>query len=192
LTTPGENIKRYRKAFGLSQHELARRSGLAQPNISALEAGRHYPQFETIRKLARGLGLPMSALLDEGPVGPPTPPKTPRTDEDGTAFDKRFGEAGPAEASALREELDAEFSELQSYVKSLRAAGVGDESFIMRRARARLRRAQERLSATTLRELDLSGLAGEPKDRVSDYIPSAADTEELIRLLLGEAESRAG
>jgi transcriptional regulator with XRE-family HTH domain len=184
----GDNVRRYRQAFGWTQVELSRRAGVRQPVISAVETGAHYPRIDTLRRLAQGLGLPISALVDEAPSGPPIPPRTPRTDEDGEAFDKRFARTGPAEAGELREELDTEFSELQSYVKGLRASGVGDKAFILRRARTKLRRAQERLSAITFRELDLLGLssAGQPKDRVSDYIPSAEDTEELLRLLLGE------
>jgi len=189
LTTPGENIKRYRKAFGLSQHELARRSGLAQPNISAVENGRHYPQFETIRKLAIAFGLPMSALIDEAPTGPPPPPKTPRTDEDGASFDKRFGSTGPVEAEELREELASEVTELERFVKGLRAGGVGDETFTLRRARARLESAKTRLFAVQLRQGDLDQSAGRevrPKAAVAEYIPGAKDTEELLRMLRGE------
>ncbi|HHW82321.1 MAG TPA: helix-turn-helix transcriptional regulator, partial [Actinomycetales bacterium] len=37
---PGERVRLRRLALGLSQEEVAERSGLTQPNLSAIESGR--------------------------------------------------------------------------------------------------------------------------------------------------------
>lgn len=48
---------------GLSQAELARRSGLSQGHISELERGGKDARPATIKKLAQALAVPMPALL---------------------------------------------------------------------------------------------------------------------------------
>ena len=60
----GTMLKRVRKEKGLSQLELAKRSRVAQGYISELEAGREKnPGIETLRKLAKALGVPLAELL---------------------------------------------------------------------------------------------------------------------------------
>jgi DNA-binding XRE family transcriptional regulator len=44
---------------GLSQAQLAEKVGLRQPNISAIEAGKRKPEYETARKIASVLGISM-------------------------------------------------------------------------------------------------------------------------------------
>ena len=44
-----------RSEMGMSQSELARRTGIKQPNISRLERGVCSPTLETLDALARGL-----------------------------------------------------------------------------------------------------------------------------------------
>jgi predicted ATPase/transcriptional regulator with XRE-family HTH domain len=56
--TFGGVLKRYRVAAGLTQEELAERSGLSVRGISDLERGRRsHPYFDTVRLLADALGL---------------------------------------------------------------------------------------------------------------------------------------
>jgi transcriptional regulator with XRE-family HTH domain len=56
-------IARARMAAGLSQAELAERSGTAQAVISRIERGVVSPSLETFGKIARGLGMrPVVAL----------------------------------------------------------------------------------------------------------------------------------
>lgn len=45
-----------RSEMGMSQSELARRTGIKQPNISRLERGVCSPTLDTLAALARGLG----------------------------------------------------------------------------------------------------------------------------------------
>ena len=48
-----------RSEMGMSQSELARRTGIKQPNISRLERGLCSPTLETLSALAQGLGKKM-------------------------------------------------------------------------------------------------------------------------------------
>lgn len=48
---------------GVSQVELARRTGVAQPTISAYERGVHEPSLRTLRTLVAGSGLELDIVL---------------------------------------------------------------------------------------------------------------------------------
>lgn len=54
--TSAEIIHEVRTSASLSQAELARRSGVPQPQISSYESGRHQPSFETLRRLVDAAG----------------------------------------------------------------------------------------------------------------------------------------
>ena len=57
-------LKRLREQKGLSQLELAKRADVAQAYISEMEAGaKKNPGIETLRKLAKALGVPVTELL---------------------------------------------------------------------------------------------------------------------------------
>lgn len=168
MTVVGDNLKRYRKAFGYSQHALARRSGVHQPIISYVEAGKHEPEFHTVRKLARALGLPISALVDDGPPpGPPPPPRTPRTDESEAEFKRRFEVLDGTGAGELRAELDGEFAALEGYVRRVtaetRPGPEADESLALRQAREKVIRCAVRLQAATFLWTDVDILRRERK-----------------------------
>jgi transcriptional regulator with XRE-family HTH domain len=61
----GRVLKRLREQKGLSQAALAKRSGVAQGYISEVEAGeKKNPGIETLRKIARALGVPVTELLE--------------------------------------------------------------------------------------------------------------------------------
>lgn len=46
-----------RKASGLTQKELADRTGIAQGDISKLENGTANPSLKTLKRLAAGMGM---------------------------------------------------------------------------------------------------------------------------------------
>ena len=46
-----------RKASGLTQKQLAEKSGIAQADISRLERGNANPSLRTLRRLAQGMGM---------------------------------------------------------------------------------------------------------------------------------------
>lgn len=67
----GDMIKQYRDERGLSQRAFARRCGLSNVQIAFLERGignsgkPFEPTFDTVRKVARGMGTTAEALLVE-------------------------------------------------------------------------------------------------------------------------------
>jgi transcriptional regulator with XRE-family HTH domain len=59
----GRNAARLRQAAGLTQEELAERSGFSQQYISKLEQGRRNPTIVTLYELATGLGATPADLV---------------------------------------------------------------------------------------------------------------------------------
>ncbi len=57
-------LRETRTAYGLSQEQLARRTGLHTTAIGRYERGAREPRLRTILRLADGLGVPPGALLD--------------------------------------------------------------------------------------------------------------------------------
>jgi DNA-binding XRE family transcriptional regulator len=53
----GQRLRQLRKAAGLTQEELSRRTGIHRPNIARVERGRHMPSLETVAKIAFGIGV---------------------------------------------------------------------------------------------------------------------------------------
>lgn len=61
----GDRITEARKQKGLSQAELAKRSGLSQAGISYIEKGLRSPSTDTLELLASALGCSVSYLMGE-------------------------------------------------------------------------------------------------------------------------------
>jgi transcriptional regulator with XRE-family HTH domain len=71
----GENVTRLRVSQGLSQAELAKRSGLSRSTIATLELGRYSsPDLGTLDAVARALSVSVEALraphLERMPLHP--------------------------------------------------------------------------------------------------------------------------
>jgi transcriptional regulator with XRE-family HTH domain len=64
----GEQIRRLRVTAGLTQRELANRTGSTQPAVAHLEAGRRTPTLVTLEKVARALGHDLVIVLPCGLV----------------------------------------------------------------------------------------------------------------------------
>ena len=64
-TSTSVRLKAARKSAGLTQVELAERSGTSQRLVSSLETGFRSGSIETYSKLARVLGVSVSYLLGE-------------------------------------------------------------------------------------------------------------------------------
>lgn len=62
----GRNVKRVRQEKGLTQEQLAERSGFSQQYISGLEQGRRNPTVVTLYELALALGVDHLELLRDG------------------------------------------------------------------------------------------------------------------------------
>lgn len=59
----GQNVRRLRLGKGLTQEELAERSGFDQRYISQLESGRRNPTVVTLFELAQALEVPPADLI---------------------------------------------------------------------------------------------------------------------------------
>ena len=61
----GARLRELRLEAGLTQAELARRTGIHRPNIARVEAGRHTPSLETLSRLATAIGVPTTRVLSQ-------------------------------------------------------------------------------------------------------------------------------
>ena len=61
--TLGEVVKSYRQSLGISQEELAQRSGLHRTYISNIEQGVRNPSLSTLSNVAAALNLECSVLV---------------------------------------------------------------------------------------------------------------------------------
>jgi transcriptional regulator with XRE-family HTH domain len=57
-------LRRLREDRGLTQEELAKRSGISRVYVAFLEAGRQDPRVSIVMRLARALKVKAGALLD--------------------------------------------------------------------------------------------------------------------------------
>lgn len=64
--TVGESVRTIRELQKLSQNELARRAGIPQPTISAIENGRIRLGVERAKMLARALACHPAVLVFPG------------------------------------------------------------------------------------------------------------------------------
>jgi transcriptional regulator with XRE-family HTH domain len=66
--TPGERmakrLKTLRGRRGLTQEGLAAKAGLSRTYLARLETARQNPTLSTLVKLAKALGVPVTALLE--------------------------------------------------------------------------------------------------------------------------------
>lgn len=60
----GKNLREARKRLGLTQEEVAERSGVQAGEVSRIEAGKRDPQVSTLERLAKAVEVPPGRLLD--------------------------------------------------------------------------------------------------------------------------------
>jgi transcriptional regulator with XRE-family HTH domain len=65
----GVNLRRHREDAGLTQMELANRSGMDMAEISRLELGKRDPRLSTVARVARALELTASELVRDVEAG---------------------------------------------------------------------------------------------------------------------------
>ena len=58
------NLRKLRRKRGMSQAALATKAGYSREYIARLETGHHDPSLSTLTKLAKALGVPVTALLE--------------------------------------------------------------------------------------------------------------------------------
>jgi len=59
----GRRIREIRRAQGVSQEELAHKSGLDRSYVGCVERGERNVSIDNITALARALGVPIAALV---------------------------------------------------------------------------------------------------------------------------------
>lgn len=60
----GANVRRLRKAKGLSQEELADRAGVHRTFISQIERATKHPTIQSLDKVAKGLEVALTELVE--------------------------------------------------------------------------------------------------------------------------------
>ena len=63
-TSVGRRVRELRTKAGMTQAELARRTGIHRPNNARVESGRHMPSLETVARLAEALGTSPARILE--------------------------------------------------------------------------------------------------------------------------------
>lgn len=63
--TGADLVREARKRAGLTQRELAERSGTTQSAVARLESGRTSPSFDLVLRLVRACGLRLDVALEE-------------------------------------------------------------------------------------------------------------------------------
>jgi transcriptional regulator with XRE-family HTH domain len=64
----GRRIAQFREERELSQSALAKQMGSSQSAISQIEAGERNPSFETLRQIAKALGMTPAMLVGADPA----------------------------------------------------------------------------------------------------------------------------
>ena len=59
----GERLRELRLAKGLSQEELAFRSGVHRTYLGGIERGKRNPSLKNLAAIAKALGVPLSQLF---------------------------------------------------------------------------------------------------------------------------------
>lgn len=59
----GRAIRQIRKEKGLTQEQVAAVGGFHHTEVSHLESGRRNPKFDTLKAVAKGLGVPRWYLM---------------------------------------------------------------------------------------------------------------------------------
>lgn len=65
LENLGKRVRRFRKARGLNQEDVANRAGIGRTTLSRLENGKQYPRFKTLMSIASALDIPFQKLMVE-------------------------------------------------------------------------------------------------------------------------------
>lgn len=63
----GTNLREARERLGLTQEEVAHRSGVHATEVSRIEAGKRDPKVSTLERLAKAVEMKPGRLLDQRP-----------------------------------------------------------------------------------------------------------------------------
>lgn len=76
-----KRIVELREARGLSQKDLGTLAGVTAPAITMWETGKRFPRGKNLKNLAKALGVPESAILDDTAPPPVRPPESSPADK---------------------------------------------------------------------------------------------------------------
>lgn len=60
----GMKVQALRGKRAMTQEALAKKAGISRGYLARVETGRHEPTLTMLRKIARALGVPVTALLE--------------------------------------------------------------------------------------------------------------------------------
>ena len=61
----GKQIRRFRRAKGLSCEALAELSGISSKGLNNIELGKSKPKFYTVKRIVEALGISFDDLINE-------------------------------------------------------------------------------------------------------------------------------
>ncbi len=96
-----QNIRKYRKALGLTQAELAEKLGLTQALITNYERGLHNPPTAKLPDMAKALGVGVEKLYGLGGEESKAVEKRSSVKRREVQIQKIFGELSPTDQRAL-------------------------------------------------------------------------------------------
>lgn len=64
MTILGFNLRKARERLGLTQEQVALRSGVHATEVSRIEGGKRDPQISTLERLAKAVDIKPGRLLD--------------------------------------------------------------------------------------------------------------------------------
>lgn len=64
MSALGSNLREARERLGLTQEQVAQRSGVHATEVSRIEAGKRDPQVSTLERLAKAVELGPGQLLE--------------------------------------------------------------------------------------------------------------------------------
>lgn len=102
MASLAERVRTQRMLRGMTQHDLAERAGVSRRTIERVEQAQEQVRLATVHKIAKGLQLRTSDLLQRGKAEPGDPLRGEPWDDARAAFYKpRPGAAEPSVASVL-------------------------------------------------------------------------------------------
>lgn len=69
-----ERIRALRTQRGLTQEALCERAGISRDAVTRIESGSRVPTIDTLDRLAKGLGVSVSELVQTSPLKAPKQP----------------------------------------------------------------------------------------------------------------------
>ncbi len=103
--TVGENLRKIRTGMGLTQEEVALRSGLSQGYINQLESGKRMFTQKSLEQIAEALNVPLLNFFRKSEK------KTEGVREDVSGYNKRKKTFSKKEIFTLLNELPAQLRE---------------------------------------------------------------------------------